>query len=85
MTERPSFTVNGSGTARWVPNPGDLVTDTSSGRIGKVVAWDGSLGRVTLRPLVGGELWHTAEYRPANNNDRLRARVVVLNREGRGW
>ncbi|MBZ4321604.1 hypothetical protein JNW98_19945 [Streptomyces sp. SCA2-4] len=64
------------------PLPGDLVLDTATDRLGTVVSADGAT--VTLRPLCGGaDQWETAEYRPADRTDRLRARVIMLNREGR--
>ncbi|MFC5723229.1 hypothetical protein ACFP1Z_23955 [Streptomyces gamaensis] len=96
VDHRTAFIVNRDGTAernahesdgmpKWAPEPGELVTDTSRDRVGKAIGWDGH--EVTIRPLDGGEPWHTSSYRPANAQDRLRARVVVLNRErrSRSW
>ncbi|MBH1934377.1 hypothetical protein I5Q34_08745 [Streptomyces sp. AV19] len=81
--ERPTaFTVDPSGMARWVPTPGMLVKDTSCDRVGMAIAWDGEQGKVTLRPLSGGDMWHTATYRPANRTDQLRVRVSMLNHRG---
>ncbi|MFG2183049.1 hypothetical protein ACGFLS_30620 [Streptomyces abikoensis] len=84
MSER-RFAVTGSGTARWVPNLGDLVTDTAHDRVGKMIAWDGEQRRVTLRSLNSEELWNTTEYREPTDADTVRARNLVLNRERRGW
>lgn len=80
--ERPTFVVSRSGTVKWSPKIGDLVTDTSRDRVGKVVGSDGDT--VSIAPLDGGETWRTTTYRPANGNDRLRARVALINRERRG-
>ncbi|MEV4438797.1 hypothetical protein AB0K09_07205 [Streptomyces sp. NPDC049577] len=86
--DRPAFVVDPAGTAAWSPRPGDLVTDTSRDRIGKAVGWDGA--EVIIAPLDGGAAWNTGTYRPANDHERLRARVILLNREHgrsglRGW
>ncbi|WP_367129893.1 MULTISPECIES: hypothetical protein [Streptomyces] len=80
--QRPTFVVTRSGTVKWSPDIGDLVTDTTRDRVGRAVGWDGDV--VSIAPLDGGEPWETATYRPANDNDRLRARVAVINRERRG-
>lgn len=61
----------------WVPNPGVLVKDTSLGKIGTAVGWDGENGMVTLAPLDGsGSDWDTTEYKPPNEVDRLWARLI---------
>ncbi|MFI9204053.1 hypothetical protein [Streptomyces sp. NPDC053048] len=80
--QRPTFVVTRSGTVKWSPNIGDLITDTSCDRVGRAVGWDGDV--VSIAPLDGGEPWHTTTYRPANAKDRLRARATVINRERRG-
>lgn len=79
---QPTFVVSRSGTVKWSPNIGDLVTDTSSDRVGKAVGWDGET--VSIAPLDGGEPWHTTTYRLPTTQDRLRARVTLLNRQRRG-
>ncbi|MEV6671567.1 hypothetical protein [Streptomyces sp. NPDC051162] len=79
------FVVNGSGTVQWVPDPGELVTDTAHDRVGKMAAWDGHLRRLTLRLLADGTMWDTTEYRQPTDSDRVRARALVFNRERRGW
>ncbi|WP_424888106.1 hypothetical protein [Streptomyces sp. XH2] len=79
--QRPTFVVSRGGTVKWSLEIGDLVTDTTRDRIGRVVRWDGDV--VSIAPLGGGEPWQTATYRPANDKDRLRARVAVINRERR--
>ncbi|MEU2514300.1 hypothetical protein [Streptomyces syringium] len=81
--QRPTFVVTRTGTAKWSPNIGDLVIDTALDRVGKAVGWDGET--VSIAPLDGGEPWHTTTYRPANTHDRLRARVMVINREHRAY
>ncbi|WP_171164532.1 hypothetical protein [Streptomyces sp. I05A-00742] len=84
MGERRHFAVNGSGGVRWVPLSGDLVLDVKADRLGKAVGWDGDTGAVTLYPLYGIDgQWETTDYRPADRGDRLRARVIKLNRERR--
>ncbi|WP_367134223.1 MULTISPECIES: hypothetical protein [Streptomyces] len=61
----------------WVPNPGVLVKDTSPGKIGTAVGWDGETGMVTLAPLDGGGGdRETAKYKPPNEVDRLWARMT---------
>ncbi|NJP82669.1 hypothetical protein HCK01_36245, partial [Streptomyces sp. AA8] len=46
--------------------------DTSLGKIGTAVGWDGENGMVTLAPLDGsGSDWDTTEYKPPNEVDRL--------------
>ncbi|WKK21011.1 hypothetical protein QZH56_11790 [Streptomyces olivoreticuli] len=85
MDDQRRFAVTSSGITRWVPDPGELVTDTAHDRVGKMVAWDGQLNRVTLRPLNGGDLWDTTQYRPPTPADQIRARNLVLTRERRGW
>ncbi|WP_240351619.1 hypothetical protein [Streptomyces olivoreticuli] len=79
---RTAFAVNQHGTAQWAPGLGELVTDPARDQVGKVIGWDGR--KVTLRPLDGGDPWHTTTYRRATDNERLRARVTLLNR-ARRW
>ncbi|MFI9721555.1 hypothetical protein ACIHFE_18190 [Streptomyces sp. NPDC052396] len=79
----PRFVVGCSGPAQWVPNPHELVTDTAHGRVGKMVSWDGDLGRLTLRSLADGTQWETTEYRQPNDADKARARAIVFNRDRR--
>ncbi|GAA3085699.1 hypothetical protein GCM10020000_85180 [Streptomyces olivoverticillatus] len=79
--EHQSFVVNGSGTTKWVPELDELVIDTTRDQVGQTIGWDGQ--EVTLRPLNGGDSWHTTTYRRANNTERLRARITLLNRERR--
>lgn len=71
--------------AVWIPGPGDLVADTARDVIGTAVAWDGKRREVTMKPLPDGDLWRTTHYRKPTNIDRMRARVVMLTRERRGW
>ncbi|MEU5429007.1 hypothetical protein AB0H73_25920 [Streptomyces olivoreticuli] len=78
---RTAFVVNQGGTAKWALGPGELITDTASDRVGRVVGWNGE--EVAIAPLDGGEPWHTTTYRRANDIERLRARVALLNRERR--
>ncbi|MGW1074730.1 hypothetical protein [Streptomyces sp. NPDC002537] len=78
-----AFAVNQDGTIQWAPELGELVTDTTRDQVGKVAGWDGQ--EVALRPLDGGKRWYTTTYRRANDNERLRARVALYNRERRGW
>ncbi|WP_223771646.1 hypothetical protein [Streptomyces huiliensis] len=69
----------------WVPQPLELVVDTERDQVGVVVGRDAGTGRITLRPPEGGRVWHPAKCRRANAMDRLRARVIQQNREGRRW
>lgn len=78
---RPTFVRTRSGSVKWSPDVGDLVTDPALDRVGKAVGWDGEI--VSIAPLDGGEPWHTTTYRPATASERLRARVAVINRERR--
>ncbi|UBI35765.1 MULTISPECIES: hypothetical protein [Streptomyces] len=69
----------------WIPQPLELVVDTERDQVGVVVGRDAGTGRITLRPPEGGRVWHPATYRRADAMDRLRARVIQRNREGRRW
>ncbi|MGK5638348.1 hypothetical protein ACSNOK_08545 [Streptomyces sp. URMC 126] len=69
--------------ADWIPQPLELILDTERDRFGIAVGWDHDTERLTLRPLEGGRTWHPTHYRRATRTDRLRARVIELNREGR--
>ncbi|MGI5341133.1 hypothetical protein ACQEVS_28905 [Streptomyces sp. CA-181903] len=69
----------------WVPQPLELVVDTERDQVGVVVGRDAGTGRITLRPPEGGRVWHPVKCRRANAMDRLRARVIQQNREGRRW
>ncbi|MFD9487787.1 hypothetical protein [Streptomyces sp. NPDC059991] len=66
--------------APWVPAPGVLVKDTQRGRLGEAVAWDADTRTVTLSPLKGGETWEAEVFRPPNELDRLRARIVRVSK-----
>nr|WP_042404923.1 hypothetical protein [Streptacidiphilus carbonis] len=58
---------------------GDLVHDTKRDRIGTFQgAW---CGRMYLRPVAGGGEWEAEpdDVRPADEKDRLRARVAEAN------
>lgn len=81
--QRSAFVANQGETTQWTPGLGELVTDTTRDQAGKAIGWDGE--EVTLRPLDGGQPWHTSTYRRATNTERLRARVVMYNRERCGW
>ncbi|MFE1878932.1 hypothetical protein [Streptomyces diastatochromogenes] len=61
------------------PDVGELVYDTKRDRVGEVV--DYQAGRALLRPAGGGIEWAATpdELRPADANDRLRARVNEMN------
>ncbi|WP_240152027.1 hypothetical protein [Streptomyces mobaraensis] len=69
----------------WAPEPLELVVDTERDQVGVVVGRDAGTGRITLRPPEGGRVWHPSKCRRANAMDRLRARVIQQNREGRRW
>ncbi|KUJ70823.1 hypothetical protein ACZ90_00445 [Streptomyces albus subsp. albus] len=56
---------------RTMPNPGDLVVDTSSAVVGKVIGWDPTRGTISLRPADGGASWETTVYRVADKNEVL--------------
>ncbi|MGW0997664.1 hypothetical protein ACWD5V_31210 [Streptomyces sp. NPDC002523] len=61
------------------PDVGELVYDTKRDRVGEVV--DYQAGRALLRPSGGGVEWEASpdELRPADANERLRARVNEMN------
>ncbi|GGP96009.1 hypothetical protein [Streptomyces melanogenes] len=65
----------------WIPAPGTLVKDTARGQLGETVAWDADTRTVTLAPLTGGQTWQTAVFRPPNELDQLRARIVKAGRQ----
>ncbi|MBC2873622.1 MULTISPECIES: hypothetical protein [Streptomyces] len=69
--------------ADWIPQLLELVLDTDRDELGVVVGWDCDTRRPTLRPVAGGRTWRPARYRRADAMDRLRARVIRQNREGR--
>ncbi|MCC3767600.1 hypothetical protein [Streptomyces sp. UNOC14_S4] len=66
--------------AKWVPEEGDLVVDTAvkGEPVGCVAGVDGA--EVILRPLGGGKPWRTADYRPAELREELRAKLAEVNR-----
>ncbi|UBI35888.1 MULTISPECIES: hypothetical protein [Streptomyces] len=69
--------------ADWIPQPLELILDTEHDQLGVAVGWDYDTRQLTLRPPEGGRVWHPTAYRRANSTDRLRARVIKLNQEGR--
>ncbi|TKA10807.1 hypothetical protein FCI23_14345 [Actinacidiphila oryziradicis] len=68
--------------APYVPVVGTLAVDTEQNRVGKVTALDGET--VTLKPPAGGEEWEALCVRPADESERLHARVAESNARSRG-
>ncbi len=78
--EQGQFTAGPNSAATWVPGLREWVIDTSTGRTGQVMRWDGT--EVTLCPPDGGTPWYTTTYRRATPSEHLAARVMMLNRRG---
>ncbi|MFJ6629869.1 hypothetical protein ACIQMR_00475 [Streptomyces sp. NPDC091376] len=66
------------------PAVGSYVIDTSSGRMGRVMGYEGPY--VQLRPIGGGREWDCAPevVRPATAMERLRAATAYANARSRG-
>ncbi|MDT3395611.1 hypothetical protein RKE29_02915 [Streptomyces sp. B1866] len=67
----------------FVPDPGELVTDTQHDRVGYASAWDNRTLTLTLKAPTGDELWDTTEFRRPTVGEVLSARVARENRDRR--
>jgi hypothetical protein len=66
------------------PNTGDLVEDTSTKKIGKVMGFEGPY--VQLRPVDGGREWDARpeKLRPATSDQVLSTGVAEINARSTG-
>jgi hypothetical protein len=71
-------------TTTYKPNRGDIVEDTITKRIGKVMGFEGPY--VQLRPVGGGLEWDARpeNLRPVTDADALSSAVAVANARSRG-
>lgn len=66
------------------PRPGDIVEDTNTGKIGKVMGFEGPY--VQVRPVGGGLEWDARpeNLQPVTGAEALSSAVAVANARSRG-
>jgi hypothetical protein len=71
-------------TTVYTPHPGDIVEDTLTRRVGRVMGFEGSY--VQLRPVGGGLEWDARleNLQPVTGADALSSAISVVNARSRG-